>query len=803
MKKPVLQIGNGNWGAKDSSLLGYADGDTIEKFKPRFLDFERDTNLGATRVGKDGLIEKGRENLIHYSNNFATNTTSYGTFWSNSLSYSIVGGQAGYDGTKNAWLIDKINGNNSYIYSSNAMSLTTGVWTYSIYAKAGTTNAIFMYTGSGTGSSTGSATFILEGEGRIPYKTSEVVASNIEKLDNGWYRCSYASAASNTYKVRIQPVSSTPDNSSDLGEFTVGSIYVQNPQVEVGIAPTAPIVTGSTSNILRNSFDIEQSPWTKTEGTISITRNQLGYDGTQDAFKLTKSDQWARIMQEIPRIPPQGTFTISAYVKADDIDAVIFRADQDDGGPNDARSFECKLEIGDRNKILNQETGTVGKITKVGDDGWYRAEVKYTTSTSYDHRLFIYPATYADGAGGTTGSIFIQDIQVEFGESATKYQETSDLAGMLGDQPRIDYSDTNPHLLIEPTRANYIEQSEYMASPLQLIENPVITHNYAISPDGAKNAFRIQDTGGSVYRRIAENVSMGSGEDYVDTWTFSFFVKKADADVSTYGGMALNFYGGTQKLLYVLFNEYDGTMVRNSQSTVLAADATLTSEDYGDYWRFIITGTDKDSNTTVQSILYARLSNSWGSNANAGVKDYTAYGLQLEKGAFATSYIPTHGAAVTREAEGTGQYDMQDFFDGNDFTLFVDLEENPDLDRDNSGLNIRLSESDDFSGSLRIYRSSSASGVSVLFYPNDSQVDTAVSLDNATKIAIRRVESTGVFTAFTDGVSATHVTNPYTNTNFDQMRQLRIQGGGSTMKLKGIKIYDKALTDAECIELTS
>jgi len=794
MKKPILQIGNGNWAVKDSSILGYVEGDTIEEFKPRFLDFERGTDLGATRVGRDGLIEKGRENLIHYSNSFAVNTSGYGTFWTKSDSYRVVGGQVGYDGTNNAWLIDKVKDNNSYIYSSNVMSLTTGVWTYSIYAKAGTTNAIWMYTGSGTGTSTGSATFVLEGEGHIPYKTSEVVASNIENLGNGWYRCSYASAASNTYKVRIQPVSSTPDNGSNLGEFVEGSIYVQNPQVEVGVAPTAPIVTGSTSNILRNSFDIEQSPWGKT-ATLSITRNQLGYDGTQDAFKLTKSAQWDRIYQEIPRIPSEGTFTVSAYVKADDIDAVIFRGDQDDEGDNDARSFECRIEIGDSNRITDQETGTVGKITKVGDDGWYRAEVKYTTSTSYDHKVFIYPATYADGAGGTTGSIFIQDVQVEFGENATDYQETSALAGMLGDQPRIDYSDTDPHLLMEPTRANLIPYSEYSGDWSENFTGTLTQNTKDIlSPEGVYNAFKMEDTSTTEFYSVTDNITVASGDG--GEYTLSVFVKKTTGSISNYVGMQL-----TNTHEYVFFNTSTGDVTESVDPT-LTSNTSKSAESFDDnWWRLIITNTLPEGSNRIG--LWPAISSNGSTTNTNPTGSAVFYGWQLEKGSFATSYIPTHGASVTRDAEGTGQYDMQDFFDGNDFTLFVDLEENPDLDRDGALLNIRLSESDAFSGSLRIYRSGTDSGFSVLFYPNNSQTDTAISLANATKIAIRRVESTGVFTAFTDGVSAVHVTNPHTDTNFGQMRQLRVQGGQSTMKLKGIKIYDKALTDAECIELTS
>ena len=59
--------------------------------------FSRGSNLAATRVDVNGLIEKGRENVLLQSNQFDTT-------WVNA-SVTITGGQAGYDGTNNAWLL--------------------------------------------------------------------------------------------------------------------------------------------------------------------------------------------------------------------------------------------------------------------------------------------------------------------------------------------------------------------------------------------------------------------------------------------------------------------------------------------------------------------------------------------------------------------------------------------------------------------------------------------------------------------------------------------------------------------------
>ena len=53
--------------------------------------FSRGSNLAATRVGADGLIEKGRENLLTRSNTF--------DLWN---IRNVTSGHAGYDGTNDA-----------------------------------------------------------------------------------------------------------------------------------------------------------------------------------------------------------------------------------------------------------------------------------------------------------------------------------------------------------------------------------------------------------------------------------------------------------------------------------------------------------------------------------------------------------------------------------------------------------------------------------------------------------------------------------------------------------------------------
>src|SRR6056300_1564627 len=121
---------------------GYKDG-TLYSAKPTNGDgdftFSRGSNLAATRVNSEGLIEKGRENLILQSNSFGTGWTS--------ISTTETGGQSGYDGSSDAWLLSKT-------ASSGRLArliATGGVQTASVYAKAGTLDWILLLCASGSG----------------------------------------------------------------------------------------------------------------------------------------------------------------------------------------------------------------------------------------------------------------------------------------------------------------------------------------------------------------------------------------------------------------------------------------------------------------------------------------------------------------------------------------------------------------------------------------------------------------------------------------------------------------------------
>ena len=226
MNNASLELGGTNWAEKDGNILGYSVGDTSGKFSPQEFTFARGSNLSATRINKAGLIVKGRENLLLQSNQFDTTWSAVNT--------SVTSGQSGYDGSSDAWLLET----NGTQFASNIQSVSSsGVTTQSIYAKAGTLDFVILYTAS---SASPRVWFNLS-NGTIGSSPGGAFGASIQAVGNGWYRCSFANNDTTT-NFRIYPTGA--DNTFST---TAGSIYIQDAQLEQGLAATPYIETTSTT----------------------------------------------------------------------------------------------------------------------------------------------------------------------------------------------------------------------------------------------------------------------------------------------------------------------------------------------------------------------------------------------------------------------------------------------------------------------------------------------------------------------------------------------------------------------------
>ena len=178
MSNASLQLGGDTWAAKDGNLLGYQRSSSSSVHIPHEFTFTRGSNLAATRVAANGLIEKGRENLATYSNDFSN------AAWAMSGS-APIGGQDGYDGSNDAWSITGDVGDNWLFKRNDTIIQKSGIQTFSIYVKKNATYGIRIYF-FGTANAN---TYFNLSNGTI-VNASNTIDSKIEPVGSDWFRCS-------------------------------------------------------------------------------------------------------------------------------------------------------------------------------------------------------------------------------------------------------------------------------------------------------------------------------------------------------------------------------------------------------------------------------------------------------------------------------------------------------------------------------------------------------------------------------------------------------------------------------------
>ena len=400
-----------------------------------------------------------------------------------------------------------------------------------------------------------------------------------------------------------------------------------------------------TQNLLlqSNSFD---TTWTLDSG-MTLTSGQSGYDGSSDAWLLSKSAASYREMKQ--SISLSGVNTFSLYAKASTLSNVVFRFISTSG--NHYARF---------NLSTGAVTSTTGDVfeTKIEDigSGWYRCSATANVTAT---EVYVYPDVES---ATTAGNILIQDAQVEQGLVARDVITTTTTAvygGITDNTPRLDYTDSScPALLLEPQRTNLIPQSEYFADLSYVLNGATIATNSATSPEGYINADNLIENNVATQHRFIKSTSLGGSVDS-SAYVISVFVKNLGRNVQ------LN--DSNQSV--------NGITAFNLQ-TKSVISGTGKIEDYGNGWLRLSIYPLKDTSTT--SNLFFNMINEAGATfyTGDGVSGVSLYGFQAEAGTYATSYIPTYGSSVSRVADSCVKTGVSSLIGQTEGVLFADIELN-------------------------------------------------------------------------------------------------------------------------------
>ena len=374
--------------------------------------------------------------------------------------------------------------------------------------------------------------------------------------------------------------------------------------------------------------------------SVSLTGGQAGYDGSNDAWLFDSSAGYIR-----NNLSLSGVYTYSIYAKQGTANGIRLRMD----AGTDANVY---INLTDGSEFFSN-TGIDYAATSVGS-GWWRISITANDSSFSNFRVYA-----IDAGGSTTGTIYIQDAQVNQGLVAQPYQETIASAvygGITDNTPRLDYTDSScPALLLEPQRTNKESNSELLGTYSNSIIRLV---NDTTSPEGLVNANKIVEAAATARHEIYSDPISFNG----NLHTISFFAK---ADERRYMSA---FIGGDPAYGGVTFDLQTGTISQTSGGTT--ADVV----DYGNNWYRCSFTTNYPSSSQVYLCMRTADNNvDVQTYAGDGTSGFYIWGLQAEAGSYATSYIPTYGSSVSRVADASATLTLPDALENN-YTIFLELE---------------------------------------------------------------------------------------------------------------------------------
>jgi hypothetical protein len=441
------------------------------------------------------------------------------------------------------------------------------------------------------------------------------------------------------------------------------------------------LIEKARTNLLQYSEEFDDAAWTKTNCTITAN-DAVSPDGYTNADKLVESSdvsaQTHQIRSSTTTIVTNQVYTYSIFAKSSGR-GIQMRASRSDGSTFSTVNVDYDLTLGVVDSFFENNAEYVGSSIEDYGNGWYRCilQMRFTDPTNISQRMQVY--TYNESTnsvnyiGNGTSGVFIWGAQLETGSTATEYIPTTNsarttFAGITQDGtsasnvPRLDYSQGScPSLLLEPQRTNTILRSQDLSNASWTKTNVTITQNAITSPIESFNSDAIVENSGTNTVFGFHAASRPSGLTIGTTYSVSFFAKKITRDWCYFD----DFNAFQTPRVLVFFNLANGT-VGTSQIGVLNPKM----ENYGNGWyrcsfQFVASSTLID-----YRIASATSDNTVSYLGTIGQESISVTACQFEAGSYATSYIPTTSATVTRLADSCSKTGISSLIGQTEGTLY-------------------------------------------------------------------------------------------------------------------------------------
>ena len=458
------------------------------------------------------------------------------------------------------------------------------------------------------------------------------------------------------------------------------------------------------TNVLLYSNTFSNAAWTVYSGSPTLTlvnNNATAPDGTQTASTLnyTVIGGGQQFFQNVSL--PAGTYNTSIYLRS-------------------ATGSSLSMTFGFYDGSNKNENITVGTT-------WQRFDVSKTLVNTTVRCCWLM-------ANELNASVEIWNAQTEVSDfGPTEYIPTTSAAVSVGptaNVPRIDYTGGGcGKLILEPQRTNVHLLSESMYEMPRFALSGAVSPTNArslstVSPSGYYNATEL--TGGNsstgswgIYNLIPTSISAGN---QVSVSTFA----KAGTHDKIFLSQANISYTGTNGAYFDLSN-----------GTTPTAGARM--EYYGNgWWRCFmpvvtLTANSPSSYNIGHYVAPSTSSNVWSTNYNG--KSVYFFGTQVEAGSYATSYIPTLGASVTRLADAAYKTGISSLIGQTEGTLFADIIQNGGA----ANTSYIMAWDGTYSNRIAIYSGGLGNESKIAFYVTVGGVNTVIFTTSAVYLGRHKI----------------------------------------------------------------
>jgi hypothetical protein len=264
------------------------------------------------------------------------------------------------------------------------------------------------------------------------------------------------------------------------------------------------------------------------------------------------------------------------------------------------------------------------------------------------------------------------DGQLTFSRAstATRVNASGLIETIASNVPRLDYLGSScPRLLLEPQATALNQYSESFNNAYWQKQNVILTNNAVTSPDGTQNAetITITTTNGehNVFNLSAITITANAN------FTASGFVKNISG---RYFSM-VTYFGGVGFGPYATFDLTTGTLAQSGAAFGTYVSSSITN--YGNGWyRISVTGQGNYTSLIIALDARSAASLAPGFQFSGTNEQYAIWGANLTQSSYATSYIPTLGAAVTRGADAAYKTGISSLIGQTEGTLFLEANVN-------------------------------------------------------------------------------------------------------------------------------